>query len=117
MASKKKSADAETRRLARQNMSAMQKKFEEKAYSARNLAALAKYPQAAVRLGTSPSIVAESMRARNLRAIKAASSAAEQTAIYRASGAGAYPAERSAPKYQPLTQEEKRMVRNRKRGK
>jgi len=95
----------------------MQKKAQEKADYARNLAALAKYPQAAIRRGTSPSIVAESIRARNLRAIKAASSAAERTAIYRYAGAGAYPAERSAPKYKPVTQEEKRMVRNRKRGK
>jgi hypothetical protein len=95
----------------------MKKKAEAKADYARNLASLATYPQAAIRRGTSPSIVAESMRARNLRAIKASSSASEQTAIYRASGAGAYPGERSTAKYAPLTQEEKRMVRNRKRGK
>ena len=114
---KKKSADAETRRLGKQNMAAMQKKAETKADYARNLASLAKYPKAAIIRGTSPSLVSDSMRAQNLRAIKASSSAAEQTAIYRASGAGAYPGERSRPRYEPLTQEEKRMVRNRKRGK
>ena len=114
---KKKSADAETRRLARQNMAAMKKVAESRTDTARNLASAAYAPLAAVKRGFSPSIVGESMRARNLRAIRAASSPAEQTAIVRYSGAGAWPAEKSTPQYRPVTQEEKRMVRNRKRGK
>ena len=110
---KKKSTDAETRRLARQNMAAMQKKAFAKTESERQIASWASRPVTAMNRGVSAKDVAESQRAANLRAIKAASSKAEQTLIRKSSGFGTYPAEptKFGGSTMPLLQEEKRIAK------
>ncbi len=67
----------------------------------------------AMRAGVSAEDVAESQRAANLRAIKAASSKAEQTLIRRSSGFGTYPGERTkfGGPTMPLLEEEKRIAK------
>jgi len=108
---KKKSADAETRRLGRQNIAAQQKAAQRKAETERQIASYASRPLSAMRIGVSATDVAESQRAANLRAIKAASSAAEQKFIRGMSGYGTTPGRRSKPdKTMPLLQEEKRIA-------
>jgi len=108
---KKKSADAETRRLGRQNMAARQKAAETKAETERQIASWASRPVSAMRIGVSVTDVAQSQRAANLRAIKAASSAAEQKFIREMSGYGTTPGKRTKPgKTMPLLQEEKRIA-------
>ena len=108
---KKKSADTETRRLGRQNIAAQQKAAQRKAETERQIASYASRPITAMNRGVSPTDVAQSQRAANLRAIKAASSLAEQKFIRQMSGFGTYPGERTKPgKTMPLLQEEKRIA-------
>lgn len=108
---KTQSADAETRRLGRQNMAAIQKVAFAKTESERQIASYASRSSTALRRGVSIKDVAESQRAANLRAKKAASSAAEQNLIRKYSGFGTFPGERTSGKYKaPLLEEEKRIA-------